>query len=269
LAAPQHGLAVLAVGGLVHLDRRAAVGAVAFEQAGLVRPGLGATAAEERPDFGKRLVQRRQDLAVLKVYLAVEGRRENSHGQLVEMIVALGVGEGDRFDGDVVHRVPVAQRLLLVELEAEALVDGVGDEGADGGQVLAAPGELDFLEGGGDALLERLLVEGAVFGAQQGEDRPAVVLVGTGARLGDDARLPGALALASGVPEEADDQGEQGEADVGVVVAEAAKLEDEPEEVEEVASAASSATGSPTATTRIGLAATRAGEEERRDKQDG
>jgi hypothetical protein len=258
LAAAEKRVAVLTVGGLVHVDLCAAVGAVAFDEAGLFGVGRCAAAAEEGPDFGERLVEGREDFPVAQADLSVDGRGGDADRELVEMFVALEVGQGDGFDGDVFHRVSVAQGLLLVELEAEALVDGVGDEGPDGGKVLVAPCELDLLEGRGDAQAEGAFVEGGVGGVEGAEDVLAVELVVVGVGLADDVGLPGAFAFAAGVPEEGDDQDEEWDADVGVVVAEAQQVEEEVEEVAGVA-AASTAGGSAAG---VSLAAAGAGEEE-------
>jgi hypothetical protein len=221
LTASEKRVAVLALGGLVHVDLRAAVGAVAFNEAGPGGLGFCAAAAEEGPDFGEGLADGGEDAAVAEADLLIEGAGGDANGELVEMGVGDGVGEGNGFDRDVVHPVAVAEGLLLVELEGKAFVDGVGDEGADWGEVLVAPSLLDFVEGDVHALDKAGLVEGRVAGVQRAEDLLAIGEVVAGVGFADDVGLPGAFAFASGEPEEGDGQGENREADIGVVVAEA------------------------------------------------
>ena len=82
-------------------------------------------------------------------------------GGVVE-VIGLDGDEADGFDGDVFHEVAVAEEFLFVELDGEAFEDGVGDEGADGVEVLGGPGLLEGEEGGLDAGVEVRGVEGGV-----------------------------------------------------------------------------------------------------------
>ncbi len=161
LAAAEGGFAIGAVGVLVDGHSGAAVGAVAFHEPGGDR--FGAAAAKEGPVFGERF----GGIGAVTEFafggdVLIDGGGMDADGGGVEAVIGGDLGHGDGLDADVFHEVVIAEVFLFTELEGEGFDDGIGDEGAYGGEILVGPGGLEGEEGGGDAGEEGGGIEGGV-----------------------------------------------------------------------------------------------------------
>jgi hypothetical protein len=222
-SAAQQRLAVRAVGRLVHLDGRAAVGAAAFEQPRGAHLRLCAAMPQHGPEFAEifRIARTFEVLALLEVHAkilggAAEAQRDGVIAGLADNLDQRAFGHGQIF-----HLIAIAHLALFFQLEREAFVDAVGDERADGFEILRAPRILDAHERAANALGEGVAIERRVVLPQRRDHGDALVEVRRSRASADDGRLVRVHAGALGDDGDIDDDNQDGHADVGVLDAEA------------------------------------------------
>src|SRR6185369_9640193 len=112
--------------------------------------------ADERPELDEPLGPRTaaDHAAVVERDPLVHRAGGDPQYDGVEVLVVADLREADGHDLQRLHPVAEAQRFLLLELDAKPLVDAVGDEGADGREVLSAPRVLELDEAAGDAVAQ-------------------------------------------------------------------------------------------------------------------
>ncbi len=201
-------------------------------------------------------------MAIREGDFVIGGAGGDADGDFLKDAAGGHVDEGDGVDGDLVHEIAQAEGFLFVDLEGEAFVDAIGDERADGTEVVMGPGVLGDDEGAGDALDEFAFVEGGVVLLKLRDDGGALGVLHGGRAADDDGVLVEGDAFALGIDEEEDDDDDDGDADGGLA-------DDEPdEELDEATVAATPATATVTAAAGEMSAAAGAGEEDRRRERD-
>jgi hypothetical protein len=109
---------------------------------------LAPARADERPEFRElRLLFRATDrLACFGRHPVVLRRCADAHRDHVEHRAAFHLGGRAFEDAEIFHHRPVSERVLLLELQAEPLVDSVGNKRTHRGERLLTPRALELCE---------------------------------------------------------------------------------------------------------------------------
>src|SRR5208282_1787305 len=152
--------------------------------------------------------------------MSIRGRGHDANGGDFEDIVAGNFGQENGVDLHVLYLVAIAQGFLIGQLNGKSLMNPVGNERADGFQILGGPSGLDFQESPADSLVKSLFVEGRIGGGQNGGGFGGEVGVHDGAAAADHAVLKGQAALGMQDGIDADHGNGGGDANEGVRLAE-------------------------------------------------